>query len=251
MVRAEAANHNSGHLKTQCNDWATIDLGGYLLNNDVWGKRGLTGYSQCIYEIPGRKESEGGFGWTWDWPRAFDGVKSYPSVFFGRDLWSHQATTTALPKAISQLRHIYVNYKIKSTHTGAVNLLLESWITRNPSPGHRDRLGELAIQLYQIDWPGQEGKYIEDVKIGGVDFAFYLSKTTHAPGDPDRWTYYGFVHKPPTILKARLDIMQFVNYLVRKGYVDAGSYIATVELGNEIDHGEGRTEVESYSVSVH
>lgn len=251
MVWGEAAGHSSGKLHTQCSDWATIDLGHYQLNNDVWGKRGLVGYSQCIYKIPGSNgDSTGRFGWYWHWPRAFDGVKSYPSVFYGRDLWSQHATTKALPKAIFRLRHIYVNYKIKSRHTGAVNLLLESWITRNARPRHGDRLGELAIQLSQIKWPGQEGKYIENVKIDGINFAFYLAKKTHAPGDHDRWAYYGFVHKPQTLLNARVDIMQFVKYLVRKGYVDRRSYIATVELGNEIDHGKGRTQVEHYSVIV-
>ncbi|MBE9525937.1 MAG: hypothetical protein IME94_03095, partial [Proteobacteria bacterium] len=52
------------------------------------------------------------------------------------------------------------------------------------------------------------------------------------------------------VLQAKLDMMKFVNYLVRHGYVDREHYIATVELGNEIDHGKGRTEVEYFSVQV-
>ena len=238
-------------IKPVCLDWAKLTVGEYEINNNVWGKRRLQGYSQCIYKTAtANNESPQDFGWSWNWPKAFDGVKAYPSVLYGRKPWNTYSTTLDLPRAINQLRHISVSYKLTSESTGAVNLLLESWITRNGKPGPKDRLGELAIQLYQIKWPGQAGNFIEPVVINGIPFDFYVARNTHAPGDNQRWAYYGFVHKAKTILQAKIDIMQFVNFLVKKGYVDSKAYIATVELGNEVDYGKGKTKIEHFSVKI-
>ena len=70
------------------------------------------------------------------------------------------------------------------------------------------------------------------------------------PGDSHRWAYYGFVHQGKPVLQANVDMMQFVNYLITKGYLDPKSYLATVELGNEVDHGRGKTELQHFSVKV-
>ena len=243
--------HARDRIKPVCMDWAKLTVGEYEINNNVWGKRQLHDYSQCVYKTANTKgEFPHDFGWSWDWPKAFDGVKAYPSILYGRKPWNAYSTTLDLPRTINQLQHISVSYKLKTQSTGAVNLLLESWITRNGKPGPEDRLGELAIQLYQIKWPGQAGDFIEPVVINGIPFDFYVARKTHAPGDKQRWAYYGFVHKAKTIFQAKIDIMQFVNFLVRKGYVDRKNYIATVELGNEVDYGKGKTEVEHFSVKV-
>lgn len=251
IANAEGAVHAKESKKPVCTDWATLELGEYEINNDVWGKRQVQGYSQCIFGTMNSKtDLPSDFGWYWYWPKAFDGVKSYPSILYGRNPWNTYSTTLALPREIDKLRHIFVSYKLRSESTGAVNLLLESWITRKRDAAPEDRVGELAIQLFQIKWPGQEGHFIRTIKINGIPFDFYVAWKSRAPGDNGRWVYYGFVHKAKTVLKANIDIMQFVNYLVSQGYLDRRNYLATVELGNEVDHGEGRTDVEHYSVKI-
>ncbi len=243
--------NTSGNTRTVCSDWATIPLGEYEMQNNVWGKRNIRNYSQCIFgKYDFGSAQPVNIGWTWDWPALFVGVKAYPSILYGRKPWNSYSTSPYLPRSIEQLKHLSVSFKIKTKAKGAVNLLLESWITKSSTPSPKDRVGELAIHLYQNKWPGQAGAYIKPVVIDGIAFDFYVDKHINVPGDTHHWVYYGFVHKGGPLLQAKLDIVKFTDFLVRQGYVNRQHYIATVELGNEIDHGEGETLIENFSVEV-
>ena len=235
----------------RCHDWAVISLGKYEINNNVWGKDRISDYKQCIFSNANTDNSlPGKFGWNWSWPKVNDGVKAYPSVLYGRKPWNNYSTTSKLPRRIDQLRHLLITYQLESQFDGAANLLLESWITKTAQAKPAERTGELAIQLYQKDWPGQAGKFITSVTINAIPFDFYVDEKITAPGDNLTWAYFGFVHKGKIITDASIDIKLFVDYLVRKGYIDRKHYLATVELGNEIDHGKGVTTITHFSVSI-
>lgn len=234
-----------------CTDWTIRKLGRYEIANNVWGKGAIRNYQQCIF---GSLDAQSGLsksmGWSWQWPKVADGVKAYPSILYGKKPWNDYSTTRLLPSEIQQLDKLIVSYNVTSKSSGAVNLLLESWITKTKQAKPRERVGEVAIQLYQKNWPGQAGRFVESVDIGGLDFDFYIEKRMHVTGDRDFWVYYGFVHKGGPVFQARLDMMKFVNYLVQHKYMNRHHYLASVELGNEVDHGKGRTEIEHFSVRV-
>ena len=241
----------AGNAKPVCTDWAKILLGEYEISNNIWGKGNIHDYSQCIFGVMNpRSGLPENMGWTWSWPASVVGVKAYPSILYGRKPWNDFSTTSHLPQTINQLKRLTVSFKLKTEDRGAVNLLLESWITKIFMASPEDRVGELAIQFYQKNWPGQAGKYIESIEIDGISFDFYIDKKMRVPGDTHTWAYYGFVHKGTPVLQAKIDVMQFISYLVRHGYVEQNHYIATVELGNEIDHGAGKTLIEHFSVQV-
>lgn len=234
-----------------CTDWSLITLGEYEISNNVWGKGNINNYSQCIFTFPNQNDTSTKMtGWSWNWPKIYDGVKSYPSILYGYKPWNKYSTTKNLPKKISEVKNIIASYDLNMVDTGAVNLLLESWITKTEHPAPEDRVAELAIQLYQKKWPGQAGEYIESTIINGINFDFYIDESISNAVDEHHWIYYGFVHPGEPVLKANVDIMEFVNYLINKNYVDKSHYIATVELGNEIDYGNGKTEIKHFSVNV-
>lgn len=254
---ASCANDGSGSLSApanlhpDCTDWSIHKLGRYEIANNVWGKGAIRNYKQCIF---GSLNSNSGLsksmGWSWRWPKVADGVKAYPSILYGKKPWNDYSTSRLLPQEIQRLDNLMVTYKVKLKSSGAVNLLLESWITKTKQAKPHERVGEVAVQLYQKNWPGQAGRFIEPVVIDGIKFDFYMEKRMHVTGDRDTWVYYGFVHKGRPVYQARLDMMKFVNYLVQHKYLNRHHYLASVELGNEVDHGEGRTEIEHFSVSV-
>jgi hypothetical protein len=66
---------------TKCGDWDQIRFDEYYLNNNVWGKGTITGYSQCVFV----KKQNGlyEFGWTWRWPHIGGTVKAFPEVAYG------------------------------------------------------------------------------------------------------------------------------------------------------------------------
>ncbi len=241
----------SNNAQPVCKAWATISLGEYEISNNIWGKGNIHDYSQCIFgKLKPRSAQPENFGWLWNWPDAGIRVKAYPSILFGRKPWNDYSTTSQLPRKINKIKHLTVSYKLQTASNGAVNLLLESWITRIAKAAPTDRVAELAVQLYQNNWPGQAGHFIEAVVINGISFDFYVEKKMRVPGDTHTWVYYGFVHKGKPVLQTKLDMMKFVNYLVNHGYIDQQHYIATVELGNEIDYGKGKTEIEYFSVQA-
>ena len=47
-----------------------------------------------------------------------------------------------------------------------------------------------------------------------------------------------------------LDIKEFLDYLTENGHLPADSYVASVELGNEVMHGTGELWLKSYDISV-
>ena len=244
--------HEQPESKPICTDWAKHTLGKYEITNNVWGKGNIHDYSQCIYgalnpqsDLPQR------IGWSWNWPNTAEGVKAYPSILYGKKPWNDYSTTSRLPRAINQLSYLNVSFEVNSSSNGAVNLLLESWVTKTAKATPGERVGEVAIQLYQKNWPGQAGRFIESVVIDNIAYDFYIEKTMHVHGDKDTWVYYGFVHNGEAVLQVKtLDMMKFINYLVKHGYLNRKHYVASVELGNEIDHGEGRTEIKHFSVQV-
>lgn len=238
--------------KYACTDWAKHTLGKYEITNNVWGKGKIRDYSQCIYgDLNPRSDRPRHIGWSWRWPYTVDGVKAYPSILYGKKPWNDYSTTSRLPRAVNQLSFLNVSYKIKMESSGAVNLLLESWLTKTATAMPGDRVGEVAIQLYQKNWPGQAGQFIESIVIDNIAYDFYIEKAMHVRGDKDTWIYYGFVHAGEAVLQVKaLDMMKFINYLVKKRYINPAHFVASVELGNEIDHGEGRTELKYFSVQV-
>jgi hypothetical protein len=253
LTSCAESNKNSAHngVDPICDDWATITLGEYEISNNPWGKGDISDYTQCIFtEKSGITGGQVSMGWYWQWPWVADGVKAYPEVLYGHKPWNNFSTTDHLPQMIDQINHLSVTFDVNTESSGAVNLLLESWITTGAEITPESRYGELAIQLYQKNWPGQEGDYVKPVVIDGFPFDFYIAKTAQAPGDSGIWIYFGFVHKGPPIDKGKVDIMDFVNFLMSEGYVDRSYYIATVELGNEIDHGKGETVIKQFDVDV-
>jgi len=250
-VNTNLAHHETEDVSAVCTPWAEIPLGKYVIINNVWGKGNISDYSQCVFHTPGSiAQQPESMGWFWNWPTRKSGVKAYPSILYGRKPWNRYSTIPQLPAKIDQLNQLTASYYLEESSNGAVNLLLESWITQKRVAVPSDRTGELAIHLYQKNWPAQAGDYIESIVFDGIKYDFYIEKTMRVPGDNHSWTYYGFVHKGPPLLMATVDMMKFINYLVARGYVNQEHYIASVELGNEIDHGKGKTRISRFNVNV-
>lgn len=250
-VAAGASPRLTPGMHTDCKPWATLRLGHYEVNNNVWGRGAIRSYSQCIHRMPESQSATlGNVGWTWKWPRSHDGVKAFPSILFGRKPWNNYSTSPVLPQSIAQLGQLAVSYDITSKSTGAVNLLLESWITRAHKAKQRDRVGELAIHLSQQRWPGQAGRYVETVTLDGIPFDFYIEPKMHVPGDNHTWAYYGFVNKGKPLMRTTIHVEKFVNYLLARGHIRKTHYLASIELGNEVDYGKGRTDVHHFSVKA-
>jgi hypothetical protein len=226
-----------------CNDWASLMHGEYILNNNVWNKSSVVGYTQCIYT----KETGGkwAYKWTWDWPDMGDwSVRAYPEVIFGWKPWMTFSTTPKLPIKVADAGKIKASFNItqKSDDSdGLLNTAFDIWIVGGPIPTPENRKREIMIWIKKS---GQDpaGEKIKTVRIGGEVYDLFVSEEMEH-------TYLAFAKRSAT-LKGEIPIGKFITYLAKNGYISKKEYVASIELGNEIRWGSGYTILRGYSIDV-
>lgn len=231
-----------------CEDWATFKAQHIELNNNTWGKQDIKDYKQCIYQNINNPTV---MGWSWKWPEQSAGVKAYPSMMHGYKPWNKHSTTQTLPIQLEELETLKVSFSIETKYEGAINLLLEAWLTNSPQPTPYDRTSEIAIHLMQNEWPGQGGKYYASTQIDGHEYDVYINHAMKVPGDDHTWSYLSFVNTGSPILAAEINMKTFIDYLLKEKMIIKTEYLTSIELGNEIEHGQGETRVNGFHVQTH
>src|SRR5882757_1947397 len=82
--------------QTLCGDWQQVQVGEYIVQNNIWGKGNITNYSQCV---SGTSASGGVQAQLqWNWPTGVNSnVKAYPEIIYGQKPDSGPSTTPNLP----------------------------------------------------------------------------------------------------------------------------------------------------------
>ncbi len=241
-------NTTDDNQLSTCKHWDFIQFDEYEVHNNVWDKRNIKNFEQCIYKnTSSDKES---VGWRWDWPVATGNIKAYPSILYGLKPWSHKSTTPNLPIKIDDIELFKTKFQVDENSKGGMNLLIDAWITNSNNPRPHNRIAELAIHIYQKQWQGQAGKYIETILIDGIVYDFYKQENMSVHGDNHNWAYLGFVHKGRPKYSGNVNIKHFTDYLVKNGHLDKDSYLSSIEFGNEITHGQGEIRISHFQVDV-
>jgi hypothetical protein len=252
-------------VSSTCEPWAEYAIQETILTNNVWGKRDIKDYRQCIHrslyrntqqkKLQSSDAQHESYGWEWQWPAMHDDVKSYPSILFGHKPWRKASTTKDLPIKLADVQSILIDFNVEMSLEGSANLLLESWVTSGVFPSDKTRTREIAIHLAQINWPGMPGKKVDSVIINGKTFDVYIERNMSVYGDKHSWSYLGFVHRDEQFsgaggLSGKIELTGFLTYLAKNGYVKPDEYLASVELGNEVIYGKGKLEIEQFHVTV-
>ncbi|MFL2997229.1 MAG: GH12 family glycosyl hydrolase domain-containing protein [Candidatus Neomarinimicrobiota bacterium] len=219
-----------------CGDWEQESFGSYILENNVWGQGDITDYSQCIFLV-----DNGHFGWKWDWPNEGSHVKSYPEVMFGKKPWSSSSTHSSMPLKVQNVESFVVEFDLEMQASGSYNLAFEFWVTSDSLSNETGIVREVMI------WTAGEGIMAAGNHISTPYFDGYFYKLYKAQFD--NWIYYAFVSEEDQF-EGTLYIHNFINYMSSQDHLGSGEYIANFELGNEVVHGSGQTDIKSYSVSV-
>jgi hypothetical protein len=232
-----------------CQDWTLLSNHEVKVVNNIWGKLPDHHYQhvQCIYQHPTQNKE---FAWSWQWPTEASGVKAYPSLIYGRKPWYNYSTTEKLPVQLYNLDAAMIDFEMESHYEGSANILLEAWLTDNPTPKPYDRTSEIAIHFHQKNWPGQGGEYVDTVALEGHTFDVYLNHNMKVPGDSHTWSYISFVNKGAAITRKKLNFSAFLNYALEKKMIIYSEFLTSFELGNEIDKGSGVTHVKKFSVDI-
>ncbi len=230
-----------------CEDYKRIKVGEYVLNNNVWNKGNRTDYTQCIFAQNSTPPTV--MGWRWDWPGNPREIQAYPEVMYGDSPWDTESPTGGLPLPVTTPA-VWVTYTASIQATGKWNVALEMWLTRDPSPAASDITDEVMIWVDRSDL--MPGPLVYDiVAFDGITYTVHI-----APGHGDAsggssvtWNYVAFVTRKP-LLSASLNMGHFLNYLLEKQVIKPDRYIASLELGTEIESGKGEFILSTYEIGI-
>ena len=236
------------YTSRECSTYGTIDMEGYMIENNLWNADALAAgsFSQCVYayEKYGLQIS----GWEWQFPSDAYGVNAYPEIIYGWKPWYSRSTTQVLPKQISAISKVKVVYDAEISHDdGDYNLAFDNWINSSSSVKPENIEFEFMIwEDCQNMFPF--GDYQEDVTTTNGTYEFYMGEPTWEPQGCD-WTYVAFKRKTNRT-SGTVDVDELLDYLVNEGIVSQDSYLASVELGNEVCNSTGKTILKEFRVEV-
>ncbi len=80
-----------------------------------------------------------------------------------------------------------------------------------------------------------------------IDGAMYNIRQFQMTGNGGSWPYVAYFATTP-VTQINLNINSFVADAVNRGYIPASYYLDMVEIGTEVQMGQGVTKISNYSV---
>jgi xyloglucan-specific endo-beta-1,4-glucanase len=224
-----------------CTEYAALVRGKYWVNNNVWGKADGTG-SQCVWEN-GLSGDNLSWGTSWTWAGDNTKVKSYASAVLGWH-WGWKATGTGLPVQLSAGKAVNANWNFQVTQTtsNVMNVAYDLWLHDIANPDWQNNpTDEVMVWLYKSGGAGPVGTKQATVTIAGTTWDLYKGNIG--------WNVYSFVRTSNTS-SAALNLTDFTDDLVARGWLAKSKYLSSVQAGTEIFTGSGRLDTTAYSVKI-
>ncbi|WP_146179904.1 cellulose binding domain-containing protein [Micromonospora sp. RP3T] len=224
-----------------CGSTDLIDIGKYWIPNNQWGGSSGSG-SQCIWTSGGSGDRIS-WGTSYSWSGQAGTVKSFAAAILGWH-WGWRRSGTGLPVQLSANRNVNTSWSFNVTQNGTVNqnVAYDMWLHPMANPGSADQpTDELMIWLYRSN-ASPAGSRQGTVTIAGTTWEVWR-------GYVGTWNVYSYVRAANTT-NATLNIRDFTNDLVQRGWVSNSKYLTSVQAGPEIFTGNGQVTTNSYSVTI-
>ena len=236
-----------------CGDWAKLRSGSFVYENNVWNQGTVKRESRAQCLLKRVVDGETQYGWRWRWPRGNGEVKTYPEVIYGHKPWLASSTTASLPRRISTIDALSVSYEVEMRARGRYNLAFDIWVTDGARPTPAAITHEIMIWVGDRSraWEPAPGYFADTAVIGDATYDLYVKPNAEwiAEHGAPNVAYIAFNARTPR-LTGEVDVKAFLDDLTRRGHVPAGGYVASVELGTEVMHGEGELWLKSYDVRI-
>jgi xyloglucan-specific endo-beta-1,4-glucanase len=204
----------------------------------VWGESGASG-EQCIWSIC-ISGSTIEWGTSWNWSGGQNAVKSFASVVFGWH-WGWKRPDTGLPIQISANRQVNCGWSYTVSGSSTMNVAYDLWVHSISNPDYQDDpTDEIMIWLYRAGGAGpisSSGSPEATVTLAGTSWELWRGQTT--------LNVFSFVRANNTTAST-LNIMEFVNQLVSRGWMSSSKYLSSVEAGTEVFTGNGELNTDTF-----
>lgn len=215
-----------------CGRWDSIEVleGQYHVMNNVWGAE----TAQCIQVDPNSTY----FSVTLSEHDNGTSVASYPAIYKGCH-WGSCTQNSGMPIKISEVNSAPFTWSIGTDVSGTWNAAFEAWF--DPNGAGIDYSGELMIWISYGGGAGPGGSKVATASIGGAAWDVYSAIWD--------WNYIAY-KITSTTNDVSLDLRDFIDDAVSRGYLETSWYLDNMEAGFEIwRDGQGLT-THSYSASV-
>lgn len=239
-----------------CAQYQEQRIGSAVLTNNVWNPQpaGSFPHEQCVR---GRDTAAGPqYGWRWKWPSPGQAgsVFSNPALVYGLKPWLAGSTTDPrLPAAVATLAEFSLAFDLESGSNGVHNTVATLWLTRARRSSPDPNPGEISTTV--MVWAHDKGMTPAGTLVGSVTAGGLVFDVYYAPsvGDPAAytWKYVAYRLRGGKLdVATTFDLKALLADAVSRGYVSASEYVASVEIGNEIQGGSGYTWLRSVQLRL-
>ena len=219
--------------------------GWYVLNN-VWNPGSLVegkDYSVASTYHPDSPNVDVTFQWSFPFTtEIFTNIKAYPEIIFGpAPMGGGQKSADVsgvFPVQVSDIDNLTLDYAVNYTgNTGGFNVAFDIWLTSVEGGGASTLTNEIMIWVHKGDFaPFGElvGRYVTDE----------FSASVYHSG-----TYTAFVldgDKPA----GQIDMDDLFDYLIDLGIMSEDEFLASVELGAEVQSGAGSLTIDHLNIDL-
>ncbi|MCX7798069.1 MAG: T9SS type A sorting domain-containing protein [Melioribacter sp.] len=208
----------NGQIIELCQGKSTSVMNGeYNIMNNVWGAN----TPQCI-ELD---LDSSYFKVTLSGHNNGNNVAAYPAIFKGCHWGWCTSTNNPLPKQIKFIERIPIKWEIDTKNaSGTWNAALDIWFAELPT-GY-DYSAEMMIWLDYNGGAAPAGSKVTTVEISGIKWDLYFVAWSS-------WNYIAFKAVTP-LNSVQLDLRDFINESLIRGYLYTTWYLHAIEAGFEI-----------------
>lgn len=240
-----------------CMDYLSVVTPSGTLNNNVWNKHAAEGYAwqQCLEKRVSGDETQ--YGWSWQWPSHQKVIYGYPQIKLGSSPWAPELNSDKrFPVAINQIKNFKLSYDVEVSSNGQYNLATTLWITNSgeipAEPAPSTIVAEVMIWTYATAKHfNPAGKKSGELHIEGMIWDVWVNKQwSDVSGvNKNTWRYITF-RAQANLLAVEYDVKKLLDYAISEKLLTDDSYIADVELGNEVMSGSGVTWINAFNVVI-
>jgi hypothetical protein len=227
-----------------CSDWFRSTVGRYRIENNVWNKGEATDYRQCVFIDQGDESVLA--GWAWNWPGMRFNVVAYPNIMYGKNPWL-STSTSRLPIQIGEISCLEVDFRVDQVGSSKGNLSFDLWVTDSASAVPEDITREIMIWLTREGFR-TAGSREDTITLDGRELGLW-KKENHNPSQDYEWTYLAFVYQSD-LTEGTIDLKEVLDYLAAYEHLSPDEFLSSIQLGNEIASGFGRTMIREYEIRL-
>jgi hypothetical protein len=220
---------------------ASITLGKYWINNNLWGASGASG-TQSIWSTCSSGNTIG-WGTDWTWSGSAGQVKSYASAVLGWQ-WGWKISGTGLPVQLSANKTITCGWTYRVNSGQTIDIAYDLFAHTLSNPGtNDDPTDEIMIWLYRSGGAAPIGGTSATVTIGGTSWELHTGRN-------NRWNVYSYVRTSNADTGATLAISDFLRDLTTSRGFSSSKYLSSIQAGTEVFLGTGRLDTDQYYCTI-